>query len=426
MIRLALLASLACLAGPAAAQSLYGCTDLAGRHAFASVEGAEGVFYQVHPDLEMDHAISAESAEDLGRLSEALASLGTTLVYVPLPTKALAMPQHLPQAARDLGFDPVMAATVQAESLERLEARGVRAVDARRALRAGAAPFLAADPRLSAEGARLLAAAVAEAVAAAPASRELPRGRFESRSTGPVMLASEMRAALQRHCDQELPEVVAEGWATARLSEAGAADNALLGAEAAGPSVALLGTEVSGEAASNLAGFLAEATGLDVAAHAVEGGGAFAAISAYLTSRAFQEARPAFLVWVVPVSDSLAGRGDQPMRELIAAAGGSCRTSLPAGPGPGGTLAADLRGLDPTRPTTLLVDAGGAEATEARFDFVSAAGLVRSRSVVRHPLAPTGRFYVPLSGLWPEGTELAEVTLDVPFGPDARVTACAE
>ena len=57
MIRL--LSVIACLAAmPAAAQSVYGCSNLSGRISMPSVEGSHGVFYRIDPDLHMFHPFS--------------------------------------------------------------------------------------------------------------------------------------------------------------------------------------------------------------------------------------------------------------------------------------------------------------------------------------------------------------------------------
>ena len=431
----AALCLMALCAAPAAAQSVHGCTDLGAQGRWASVEGAGGVFFRIDPDLMMTHPFSDDTVTALADLSRALAAQGTRLIYVPLPTKALAMPEGLPPEARDLGYDATLAATLYDDMLARLAAAGVTAVNARAALRsgAGAAPsFFGPDPRLTAAGARRAAEAIAGSLATLPGMSDLPRARFETRSASATRLPSDMRVALQRHCLIPLPEVETETFVTTRLEGgATAGGNALLGTGSTEARVALVGTEYGGDPALNLAGFLSTATGLEVQGYAVTGGGAFAAISSYLTSRAFAESRPAVLVWANPVFESLADHGDQPMRELIAAAGDTCRVALPAGPGAvPGVLVADLAGLDPGLPTVLLVDTGGAAATSLTLAVQEPGGPALSRSVHRHKAqAPTGRFYVPLDGLWPEGGAAgttAEIRLDVAFGTDARVTACPQ
>jgi alginate biosynthesis protein AlgX len=429
IVRLALLLTLA-FAPPAMAQSIYGCTGLDDTNGLPAVEGDNGVFYRVDPDLRMFNAVSDESVARLAVLSQALASLGTTLVYVPLPSKGLAMPDQLPQAARDYGFDVVLATTVYEDILKRLRDAGVVTADVRRALRAGAdtpPSIFPTDYRLTAAGAERAATAIAAAMATTPGFKDLQKGRFASSVAGKETLPSDMRAALQRHCQITLPELLVDTFATTRLQgQAVAGDSTLLGSTTNSARVAVVGTEHVGAASSNFPGALSAASGLDVQQYTVMGGGSFAAISSYLTSRAFQDQRPAYLIWVNPVEDNLAQFGDQPMRELTAAAGGNCRVPLPTGPGGlVNSVTADLTALDTTQSYTLFVDAEGTQAATARFDFQSATGLVRTRTVHRNPgQVTTGRFYMPMSGLWPEGALSVTITLDAPVTNAARVTAC--
>jgi alginate biosynthesis protein AlgX len=75
---------------------------------------------------------------------------------------------------------------------------------------------------------------------------------------------------------------------------------------------------------------------------------------------------------------------------------------------------------------TILIDSEGSAATRAQFDFRGPDGSIRTRQIMRHrDQAPTGRFYMPLSGLWPEGARSVEIMLDVPVSATARVSACA-
>jgi alginate biosynthesis protein AlgX len=415
---------------PAAAQSDFGCINLAGRHSLPSVEGADGIFYRVDPDLHMFHAFSDETVGQIADLAAALAALGTTLIYVPVPTKSLAMPDQLPVAATDLGFDLSIATTVFDEMLRKLDKAGVASTNLRTALRtAPEAPpsFYGTDYRMTAEGARRMATALANLIAATEGFADIPKGAFETRAAGPVIIDSDMRNILQRHCTSPLPLAQTESYATNRFQTAQASgDTAIFGSPAGSARIAVVGTEYTGGTVANLSGFLAEATGLDVLEYTVDGGGAFAAISSYLTSRQFQDSRPAYLIWANPVFENLAQYGDLPMRELIAAAGGNCRVTLPLATGfEQNTLSADLRALQPGQSYTLFVDADGAQATEARFTFVGPNGEARTRKIIRNPdQVPTGRFYMAMAGLFSGPPQTAQITLDVPFGINARVTAC--
>jgi alginate biosynthesis protein AlgX len=417
-------------AAPVAAQSVYGCTGLDDMNGLPSVEGDNGVFYRIDPDLRMFHAVSDETIVRLQGLSAALASLGTTLIYIPLPTKSLAMQDQLPQAARDYGFDVVLATTVYEDILRRLRKADIVTADVRSALRIGAEaalPVYATDYRLTAAGADRAAKAVAAAMSETPGFADLQKGRFAATITGKETLVSDMRAALQQHCQMTIPELVVDSYATTRLQgQAVAGETSLLGGSVTSARVAVVGTEHAGTASSNFAGALAAASGLEVQSYTVEEGGSFAAISSYLTSRAFQEQRPAYLIWINPVENNLAQFGDQPLRELTAAAGGNCRVPLPSGPGGvANTIIADLTALDLGQTYTLFVDAEGTPAQKAVFDFVSPTGLVRTRTVQRKAAqVATGRFYMPMTGLWPEGATSVTITLDAPLANMARVTAC--
>ena len=420
------------LAQPVAAQSVYGCTDLSGRISVPSVEGSHGVFYRIDPDLHMFHPFSDESIDLLAELSLALAAQGTTLIYLPLPTKSLAMPDQLPQAARDLGFDVTIATTVYDDMFRRLSEAGVLSVNLRSALRTapeGQPSFFGTDDRMTPAGARRAAVAMAGVISGLPGFVDLPKSLFETRQTGATIIPSDMYNVLQRHCTAPLPLVQTDTFATTRF-QAGATqtDSAIFGAGTADARIALLGTEYSGGAMANLAGFLAENTGLDVIEYAVADGGSFAAMSSYLTSRAFAEARPAYLIWANPVFNNLAQFGDQPLRELIAAAGASCRISLPLATGfEPNSISADLRGLEPGQTYTLFVDADGAQAAEARFNFTGATGLITSRIISRTlTQVPTGRFYMGMTGLTPNDAQTVRIDLDVPFGINARVSACID
>lgn len=426
MIRLALLAALC--AGAAQAQSTYGCLGLDDRHAYAAVEGDAGTFFLIDPDLRMFHPLTEQAADSVAALSAALAARGTTLVYAPLPTRSLAMPERLPQAAYDYGLDPDLAATFYDLLLDRLRSRDVATADLRRAMRAPDGPpsFHLADDRITPAGATRIAAALGQTVTTAPGYADMPRAQFATTPTGTVTLPSDMRAALQRHCQIRLPEVMAEGSTTTRAGGGATGTDLFAGAAAAG-GIVIVTTGKAGEPTANLAGALAQATGLETRIYAVPGGGSYAAISSYMTSRGFQDRRPAFLVWLNPVEENLQDRGDQPMAELVAAATGDCGIPLPMTPGiEVGSLSADLSRLDRSRPWTVMVESEGSAATEARFDFRGPDGTVRTRQIIRHRgQAPTGRFYMPMTGLWPEGATAVEIALDVPVSATARVAACA-
>ncbi|MSU88834.1 hypothetical protein GE300_04255 [Rhodobacteraceae bacterium 2CG4] len=424
----------AALLAPAVAgaqvRSAYGCEGLADAPQVASVEGRAGVFYRLIPDLQMEQPFPDEVVADVARLSRALAANGTRLVYVPVPPKGVGMPQYLPAEASDHGFDPEIAATVHDDLIRRLQDAGVAAVNLRRAFRAlgpGGQAYFGTDPRLTAAGARAAARAIAAAIGdAVPDARRGDR-RFVTVPAGSVDLRSHHRILLQRHCAATLPPVRTETFRTDAVEAAGSDPRREIFAERSESGhIALVGTEISAPPEVNLAGFLSEFTGMDVIQFSLPEGGAFGAISSYMTSRRFADARPAVLVWENPLQYNLAQFGDQPMRELLAAASDACRTPLAFRVAPGGRrLSADLAGLDPGRGYTLFLDADSDGIDRATFHLQTAAGRSRSRTVVRAPgQVRTGRFYVPADGLWAQPATAVEVDLPAPAGASVTLAAC--
>lgn len=521
----------------AQAQSTYGCTDLDGFHRLPSVEGTDGVFYRVEPELYNHHPFSDETVEDLARVAQALAQSGTTLIYAPIPPKSMVMTANLPQRAFDYGFDPDIATTLYDDMIDRLQAAGVQAVNVRRALVVGAAnygaPYFKTDFRLNSLGSRIVAQAIAQQVQQSPSGFGGARSNFRSASQGIVEVDSDMRRILQRHCLIELPKTEVELFVTNNTggnfvnasngfgsasnfngSNGGANTNDAAAPTAAsgmtgqgtqpvaptqftssgtpltnsntqfgtgstsfsatsrpapsgtqfnagtqqtgqfatgnqqvntgaqqfasptpfsnnfgggqGSSVALVGTEYSAEPKLNFAGFLSEMLGMPVDNYSVPGGGAFGAMSAFMTSDAFQTQRPRYLVWENPVYYNLAQYGDQPLRELMAAGGQGCRMPIPVlGSLDSNGLRADLSGLDPMQDYTLMLDTGGSNASFAQFTIISPNGASRTKSVTRRTeQGRTGRFYVPISGLLGNGSNSLEVRLNGPINGTPRITAC--
>lgn len=417
-------------AGGASAQSLYGCNDLPSYERLPSIEGKSGVFFRINPDLYNYHAFSEETIDQVADLARALASVGTKLIYVPMPTKSMVMPSSLTSEAEDFGFDATIAGTVYGEAVRRLRDHDVLTVDARRALvvsEQGKYPYFRADYRMTSSGSQLLAAAIGEIIKADDSYSELPRSEFVTTQTGQAAVPSAMRHQLQQHCLNTLPEAVTETYKT-KLSRSTVLNTGTSSFSATTQSelVAVVGTEFTGEPTVNFAGFLAEQTGLDIRQYSVSGGGAFAAISTYLTSQEFQDIRPAFLVWENPIWNNLAEFGDQPMQELIVASSSACRTALPIlQTEDSKRVRADLSSIDPALNYTLFIDTDGSQANSARFKFRASDGLERIKSIYRHPnQAKTGRFYMPAFDIWDEGADMVEIELDEPFGSLPRLTAC--
>ncbi|MEK1888623.1 MAG: alginate biosynthesis protein [Phyllobacterium sp.] len=312
---------------PAASSSAYGCANLESNQALPTLEGKEGYFYRVMADLRMQHPLSNHIAELIGALDEALAATGTTLVYVPIPTKSLVMPQYLPEAAHEYGFDYDVAEFAYKDVVEKLNARGVITVDVLNAMRhlpQGKAAFLQADFHWTSAGAEAAAKVVAETMSKLPGFARATSNTFETRPLGEMQIISTMRRILQENCTKALPPAVTEGYGTTETAPAAAVD--IFGDAQPEQSIVLVGTSYSDLAAANFDGFLSQSLAMPVTNFAISGGDQFGSITSYMTSEAFLNHRPKVLVWENPIYNNLGKFGDTPLIELMAAARQACRT----------------------------------------------------------------------------------------------------
>ncbi|MFT5797419.1 MAG: alginate biosynthesis protein AlgX [Candidatus Azotimanducaceae bacterium] len=421
MLACCLAGTAALSAGPAGAQSAYDCRGLESHAALPAIEGIDGTFFAIQPELQSHHGLGDATIAMLSDLNLALAARGTTLVLLPVPTRAQTLTHQLPTAAADLGYDVALSTSVHVGMVARLTAAGITVADPLPDLRIaaanGAKPFFEADPRPTAAGMQLLAKTVASALSAHPNLTGLTRGMFRSTAGAQVTLASTMRLQLQLACQSELPAVTTQAFTTIKAAN-GPVNNGNL---------VLLGADATATSELNLTGFISEQTGLFSLGYGVVGGGAFAAISSYLTSADFQAAPPRVIVWELPTSASLASHGDQPLRELVVAAGNKCEMAVPVTRlAETNRLRADLGQMLLQSNATLLLDGGSSDMPFVRFHFTDADGLVRTRSIYRHgDQLLTGRFYLPLSGLNIASLRSVEIEGAQPFGFQARLATCS-
>ncbi len=409
--------------------SNFGCIGLQENGELSAIEGRDGVFYRINADLRMHHPFSDRTVERLADLSEALAANGTTLIFVPIPTKSVTMPGHLPDSAALYGFDLDIATHVHLDILQRLENSGVRVVDARAAMLEtpeGELPFFKADFHWSAAGARETARAIADTIRALPGYAEMTKSQFETTANGTSVAFSGMRRILQKSCLTTLPEAVSTTYETTQIQslDLGEGGLDLFGGGTDAIPIALLGTSFSDSSINNFPGFLAEYSELEVINYAMTGGNQFGAMTSYLTSQEFEESPPQVLVWENPIYNNLAQYGDAPMRELIAAAGRTCRIEMPIQV-EGASVTVDLTGYDLSAEDTIFIDTYRNIDARAEFAFSSSAGLERVKTIVRgERLDRTGRFYMPLSGLWDDGAATVRIDLEHPLSTAPAVYLC--
>lgn len=408
ILRAAGAAGLLAFAQPAAAQSPNACVDL-DEGPIPSVEGLDGMFYRIDPDLAMDVRLPDTMVRDLAQVSDALEARGTRLVYVPLPTKGLVLDRSLGAGADLYGFDVRLARALYADSVADLRRADIVTVDALAGL-AGAAGdegvFFGTDPRLTSTGSRHLAQAIAAELG------ENGGDAFAAVDTGVVEIDSRPRFLLQLSCQAELAPLQTKAFAAATpLPEDGS-------------SVAVVGSALVGSPEGTFPALLTAALGRRVVRE-VMAEDAHAALSAYLTSDGFAADMPDTLIWIVPVGENPARFGDQPMREIVAAARDDCERTVPVTEAGDGAFLADLGSVAPGDAASLRLDTGGEPLRGAVFRFAAADGRERIRWVARpDTVAATGRLYQPLSGMGPDGARSVRIEIDEAISGMPEVAIC--
>ena len=407
----------------------FGCSRLENDPLVASVEGKQGYFYRVLADIRMQHQLSDHTASQLAEVAKALEANGTTLVYVPIPTKSLAMPQFLPDRTYELGFNYDIAKAAYDDAIAKLRRSGVLTVDVLSALRSNNKdhpPFLQADFHWTAWGAQSAAREVAATIKSLPGVDALQTASFETKPTSRKQIISTMRRFLQASCLSSLPPAEMDSFETTEVAAPGAAQLDIFGSEDAGAQVALVGTSFSDLAPANFAGFLSQEMQTPVSNYAVSGGNQFGSITSYMTSAAFAEKRPRFLIWENPIYNNLGKFGDAPLRELAAAANKTCDiVPAPVVSKPkSNVIDLALRPEILDGPSAILADAGNQNSRQAMLRVALQGGDVIETQISRPARATSsGRYYFPLDARFKNVTNL-QIVFDTLSPENAGVSIC--
>ncbi len=431
MIRCTSLAALLIMSSaPVMAQtpSAFGCSFLEEAAPTPYIEGRDGVFFRLTLDLRLRHPVTEGSIDLVSRLSEALAAQGVTLIYVPVPAKGLAMPDHLPENASSYGYDHAIASDIYYETVERLRGAGVVTVDALTPLLdlpEDELAFIPTDHHWTSEGSRAVAEQVAQAIAETSGYQELDKAQTETVSLGMQEVPSPIRREIQAMCRDTVPPSETEAFETEVSAPVGDPAD-IFAADAGGPAIELVGTSMSRTDAFNFDGFLAEAAGLDVANYAVTGGNQYGAIVSYMMSDEFLTAPPRFLVWENPIYNNLGEFGEMPLRELIAVAAAEC-TPMVADRPDTNTLLAQVPEEGLPADAYVRADAGVARGRAIEIGFVTAEGMRISASIERtQRLEPTRLFYQYMDPFWEPNIAQVEVRFDRAVSEDASLAICTD
>ncbi|KPF46086.1 alginate biosynthesis protein [Rhizobium sp. AAP43] len=410
----------------------FGCHALEDIAELQMIEGKDGMFFRILADLRLQHAFTDQTVERLAAMSKALAAHGTTLVYVPLPTKSQVHPDLVPERAALYGFDAGIASQVYDDVVRRLEKKGVVAVDIATPMRSdnrspsGDYSFFKADFHWTAHGADVAAKAIGDRLKTLPAYEDITPVRYEMEEVIPDRESSSMRDLLQKHCLKNVPPVTAKAYRAVRQEDAAAGGGGLdIFGAAEHATTALIGTSYSDKPISNFADFLQYRTGVPVENYSISGGNQFGSILSYITSREFQESRPRFLIWENPIYNNLGQYGDAPWQEVLAAAGGECTTSVAATRKDDRTVEADLASIKLSPGDVLLADIGRDISRKAQFTFTGTDGQNRVRSVERGDrLRSTGRYFLSLGGFPAGSFGKVSVSFDAAVDETTTLSIC--
>lgn len=430
----ALIASalLATFAVPVAAQenatsnaaSNFGCSRLDTVQPAPVIEGLQGMFFRLS-DMRMNHPLSDQTIDLMAEFSDALAEHGTTLIYLPLPTKGLVLPDLLPDVAADYGYDFEIASTIYQEFVARLQNAGVTTIDVQTPLLGLAAedfPFMAPDFHWSSSGARATAVAVGALIRAHPDYAALKPVPHVTRALGPQDVVSTFRQSIQMRCREQIPTSQAQAFETSPVETGVSAGAGIFATDAGRPGIVLVGTSMSQTPQFNFDGFLAEAAQLEVMNYSVTGGNQFGALLGYMMSGDFIDNPPHFLVWENPVYNNLGNFAGYPLREATMAARDTC-TPIAAELTPDGALVAIDFAASVKAGDFLRAFSASSGAYAAEFALGTLTGLAHGNIDRTLRGDPTPLFYLAID----QFTEITsiEVTFDRRPGADASLALCS-
>ncbi len=366
-----------------------------------SVEGKDGFFFRIFADLRMQHPLTDVTADQMSQLAAALKAHGTTMLYVPIPTKSVTLPSFLPEEAALFGFNEDVAVSVYEDQIARLKEKGVLAVDLLQPLRTADGsdpPFFRSDFHWTSRGAETAAQTIGALLKGLPEYAEITPVTFETRPMGAELAVSGMRRTLQAYCVLSLPPVISTAYETVEVASADASldifgDSG--GGEEGGRATR---SRWSARPSRTRRCRTLPASSPNTPACRCRTSPSPAATSSApsppTSPRVSSSAnRPKFMVWENPIYNNLAQFGTGSLTELIAAARNECQpvaTTLVIDKAKG-LFEADLSGTTVPPNQVLLADAGDNNSRDVVLSFESRDGRTFTREVHRGDLFSAAR-----------------------------------
>ncbi len=308
-----------------AADALYQCPYLdSEKHQllYDMSQGKDGWFFRENTDFKEDFFLSDETAHYLTRMKDALAVRGTSLVFVPLPVRAMVADTYLLDSEDvQKNFDTKRAHRAYTQYIADLRQKtGLTVVDVLDSdTKLNSDYFFKRDIHWTTEGARFTAEKIGEAIKALPAYKNITPSTYETTAQGAKDMKGKIFLELLRLCTSQIPAEKVPVFET-RLKATGA--DALFGSDQT--SSALIGTSFSEMDILNFDGFLSEYTGLPIANYAIGAGELFIAMISYVNSPGFKDNPPPFMFWETPGHYNINLNSASYFRQIIPAIKGEC------------------------------------------------------------------------------------------------------
>jgi alginate biosynthesis protein AlgX len=384
----------------------------------------------------------AHAAGPLQRLAAALKAKGVEPFLVDVPGRLAVAEEMLdPERSAFRDYRRGSIATSYARKIAAVAKTGWTTVDVAGLATSsglGVGMYLDRDHHWSVEGEKVVVADLTKRIQALPVWGSVPKKAFTLRERA-VAYSGTYRYTVVDKCGNEIEATPSFSYKADADQELSA--EALLGDEAT-PEVVLIGTSQSRRQDFDLkanrqvfedsfAALLRHGLGADVLNLAVEGGGTYTSLEAWLTSEEYQRGSPKVVIWEMNDSDGFEDLST--LRRVVPAAWGQCRTSeaLAKGKGDVGQYRPILD-VDPAlgikSPQHYLVfklSDGGITDFSVSFKHGSRTDTV---AVKRSKLLPnSGLYFVEVSK---QQSPLESVTVELPSGASgtwkARICAAPQ
>lgn len=249
-------------------------------------------------DLRQDFRFTGDALAGMARLKRTFDRLGTTVVVVFTPPRALMHPDKLDHAR----YDHARAFASYRIALQQLRQLGYVVPDYTTLIPDREGTFYQRrDHHWTTTGARKTARLVADTIAALPLYEGLHKTAFVTELKGQYKKYGTLGNVATRVCGLGMPNQYIASYATSARDAKGDDESALFGNDVQRPEVALIGTSFSkGKVDYNFAGFMEEYLSVAIDNRAIRGGGYNGALEQMIIDGQFASTPPRLLIWELP------------------------------------------------------------------------------------------------------------------------------